>query len=43
MQIIIAILLMGNVESNLNIDSIEQYTSAKKVVQVVRVINGIKW
>ena len=33
---------MGNVESNLNIDSIEQYTSAKKVVQVVRVINGIK-
>ncbi len=42
MQIIIAILLMGNVESNLNIDSIEQYTSAKKVVQVVRVINGIK-
>ncbi len=42
MQIIIAILLMGNVESNLNIDSIEQYTSAKKVVQVIRVINGIK-
>ena len=42
MQIIIAILLMGNVESNLNTDSIEQYTSAKKVVQVVRVINGIK-
>ena len=33
---------MGNVESNLNIDSIEKYTSAKKVVQVVRVINGIK-
>ena len=33
---------MGNVESNLNIDSIEQYPSAKKVVQVVRVINGIK-
>ena len=33
---------MGNVESNLNIDSIEHYTSAKKVVQVVRVINGIK-
>ena len=42
MQIIIAILLMGNVESNLNLDTVEQYTSAKKVVQVVRVINGIK-
>ena len=42
MQIIIAILLMGNVESNLNIDSIEQYTSAKKVVQVVRLVHGIK-
>ena len=42
MQIIIAILMMSSVESNLNLDSVEQYTSAKKVVQVVRVINGIK-
>ncbi len=43
MQIIIAILLMGNVESNLNLDSVEQYTSVKKVVQVVRLVHGIKW
>ncbi len=42
MQIIIAILLMGNVESNLNLDSVEQYTSVKKVVQVVRLVHGIK-
>ena len=42
MQIIIAILMMSSVESNLNLDSVEQYKSAKKVVQVVRVINGIK-
>ena len=42
MQIIIAIILMGNVEANLNLDSVEQYTTAKKVVQVVRLVNGIK-
>ena len=42
MQIIIAILLMVNVESNLNLDSVEQYTSAKMVVQVVRLVHGIK-
>ena len=42
MQIIIAILLMGNVESNLNLDSVEQYTSVKKVVQVVRLVHRIK-
>ena len=42
MQIIIAILMMSSVESNLNLDSVEKYTSAKKVVQVVKVINGIK-
>ena len=33
---------MGNVESNLNLDSVEQYTSVKKVVQVVRLVHGIK-
>ena len=42
MQIIIAILMMSSVESNLNLDSVEEYTTAKKVVQVVRLVNGIK-
>ena len=42
MQIIIAILMMSSVESNLNLDSSEQYTTAKKVIQVVRLGNGIK-
>jgi len=42
MQIIIAILMMSSVESNLNLDSVEQYTSVKKVVQVVRLVHGIK-
>ena len=43
MQIIIAILMMSSVESNLNLDSVEQYTSVKKVGQVVRLVHGIKW
>jgi hypothetical protein len=42
MQIIIAILMMSSVESNLNLHSVEQYKSAKKVVQVVRLVHGIK-
>ena len=42
MQIIIAILMMSSVESNLNLDSSEQYTTAKKVIQVVRLVYGIK-
>jgi len=42
MQIIIALLLMSNVESNLSLDSMDQYKSAKKVIKVVRFINGIK-
>ena len=42
MQIIIAILMMGSLESNLNLDSVEQYKTAKKVIQVVRLVNGIK-
>lgn len=33
---------MGNVESNLNLDSVKQYKSAKKVIQVVRLVHGIK-
>ena len=42
MQIIISILMMSSVESNLNLNSSEQYTTAKKVIQVVRLVNGIK-
>ncbi len=42
MQIIIAMLLMGNVESNLNLDSVEHYTTAKKAIRVVRLVHGIK-
>jgi hypothetical protein len=42
MQIIIAILMLSSVESNLNLDSVEQYKTAKKVIQVVRLVNGIK-
>jgi hypothetical protein len=42
MQIIIAILMLSSVESNLDLDSVEQYKTAKKVIQVVRLVNGIK-
>ena len=42
MQIIIAILMMSSVESNLNLDSVEHYTTTKKVVQVIRLVHGIK-
>ena len=33
---------MSNVESNLQLDANDQYITAKKVVQVVRLVNGIK-
>jgi len=42
MQIIIAMLMMFSVESNLNLDSNEQYSKAKKVVQAVKLFHGIK-
>ena len=42
MQIIIAILMLSSVESNLDLDSVEQYKTVKKVTQVVRLVNGIK-
>jgi hypothetical protein len=34
--------MLSSVESNLNLDSVEQYKTAKKVIQVVRLVNGIK-
>ena len=42
MNIIIAILMMFSVESSLDLDSNEQYTKAKKVVQAVKLFHGIK-
>jgi len=42
MQIIIAILMMSNVESNIKLDANDQYITAKKAIQVVRLVNGIK-
>ena len=42
MNIIIAILMMFSVESNLDLDSKEQYIKAIKVIQVVKFIHGIK-
>ena len=41
MNILIAIIMMSSVESNLNLDSVE-YKTTKKVIQVVRLLNGIK-
>jgi len=41
MSIIIAILLMTNVESSLDLKSNEKYNAIKKTGQVVRLINGI--
>ena len=40
--IIIALLLMTNVESSFDLKSKEQYSAVKKTVQVVRLISGIK-
>ncbi|MDP6784754.1 MAG: hypothetical protein QGG44_04695 [Alphaproteobacteria bacterium] len=42
MNIIIALLLMTNVESSFDLKSKEQYSAVKKTVQVVRLISGIK-
>ncbi|MDP6680380.1 MAG: hypothetical protein QGF80_01450 [Pelagibacteraceae bacterium] len=41
MPIIIAILLMTNVESSLDLKSNEKYSAIKKTAQVIRLINGI--
>ena len=42
MNIIIAIIMMSSVESNLNLDSKEEYIKTKKVIQVVKLLHGIK-
>jgi len=42
MEIIIALLLMGNVENSLELKSNEEYNSIKKTIRVIRVVNGIK-
>jgi len=42
MHIIIALLLMTNVESSFDPKSSEQYSAIKKTAQVVRLISGIK-
>ena len=42
MQIIIALLLMINVESSFDLKSNEQYDTIKKTTQVIRLISGIK-
>ena len=42
MEIIIAPLLMGNVESSLDLKSNEEYNSVKETIRVIRVVNGIR-
>ena len=42
MEIIIALLLMGNVESSLDLKSNEEYNSVKETIRVIRVVNGIR-
>ena len=42
MQIIIALLLMINVESSFDLKSNEQYDTIKKTVKVIGLIGGIK-
>ena len=42
MSIVIAILMLGSVESSLNLDSNTQYKATKKVVQVIRLVHGIR-
>ena len=42
MEIIIALLLMGNVESSLDLKSNEEYNSIKETIRVIRVLNGIR-
>ena len=42
MEIIIALLLMGNVESSLDLKSNEAYNSVKETIRVIRVVNGIR-
>jgi hypothetical protein len=42
MPLIIALLLMTNVESSLDLNANEQYNAIKKTTQVIRLISGIK-
>lgn len=42
MEIIIALLLMGNVESSLDLKSNEEYNSVKETIRVIKVVNGIR-
>ena len=42
MEIIIALLLMGSVESSLDLKSNEEYNTIKETIRVIRVVNGIK-
>jgi hypothetical protein len=42
MEIIIALLLMGNVESSLDLKSNEEYNSIKETIRVISVVNGIR-
>jgi len=42
MEIIIALLLMGNVENSLDLKSNEEYNTIKKTIRVIRVANGIR-
>ena len=42
MEIIIALLLMSNVENSLDLKSNEEYNSIKENIRVIRVVNGIK-
>ena len=42
MEIIIALLLMSNVENSLDLKSNEEYNSIKETIRVIRVVNGIK-
>ena len=42
MQIIIAILLMSNVETQLELKKNEEYKMIKSTVRIVRLVHGIK-
>jgi hypothetical protein len=42
MEIIIALLLMGNVDNSLELQSNEDYNTIKETIRIIRVVNGIK-
>jgi len=42
MQIIIAILLMSNVETQLELKINNEYKMVKNTVKIIRLVNGIK-